>query len=240
MISILKRKLKSNVVIVFAHSGTTRGMEILGSNHNSMSQDVFDRHLPYWEHHGWPVIVISHRDNPIKTKHELILCGDNEHAGVSGYRRIYAMLELLASRRHAFAIIHEWDSICLEPNPVLKLGYTGNIWPNRDPSRFIAYRYANFPWVIDHESAKAMFATMRRYPSIEEEGFHDRLLPALAEMSRVPLFGFGNLGMSNDTLLERDRDELSRKILNYRACWIHGIKSEGAFNVVINLWKQRK
>lgn len=231
----------TNLVVVIGHKGSTMGTAVLGEEPDpAMTQAIFDRHLPFWEHHGWPIIVITPKTKPLDTTHERIFCGDHGHSGANAYSRVHCLLKLLSERRYRFAIIHEYDSICLDQSPRMRIGLCGNVWPNYDPSRFMTLRYANPPWTLDRRSAVAMWEAMNRWPDVEEEGFNDRLLPALAEIAGVPMLGFNNEGYSNDTLLERDRDMLEFRIKRKRACWIHGIKTEAALNVVLKAWKERE
>jgi hypothetical protein len=230
----------TGIVIVLAHKGTFCGSNILGETEREMSQATFDRHLPFWEHHNWPIVIICPKDSVVTTKHEVVSVGLTSHSGTNGYLRCERILELITERKPRWTIINEYDSFCLDPRPELKKGFWGNIQPGYDLSQFVCNRYPNPPWTLDLESAKTMLAFHRKYPDIEEGGFHDRLLAAWSTLSGVPLIGFHLKGFSNDTLLERDSGELERRIIHHGACWIHGVKTENALKIILEMLGRRK
>lgn len=228
-------KHPNNLVIVLAHKGTTSGTEDIGSEYHQNIQDIYDRHLPYWEHHGWPIIVICPHGGAINTKHEVVLSGQCKHTGNDGWLRLRTVFTIIVKRRFDYGTIHEYDSFCLEPNPILRPGIYANMLPSFHPERFMCYRYCGTPWTIDRDSASRMLKTMDHFPNLLEEGFHDRLIPALAKVAGVPLFSHNQKGYVNETFLESDRLELERRIKFHRACWLHGMKSDKTTDAVLSM-----
>jgi hypothetical protein len=203
---------------------------------------IVDFTLPHWRRYGHPLIVFTSIENPItKVGDPVEIWGPTGSYGQPMYSRIIELLRRFVTRNDDFMLILEADSFCLLDKIAWRTGLYGTpqFRPYEQAPRFMAERYVTPPYMIDRESAQAMLETVRKYPSVQEEGYSDRLLAALANLSGVPVIPFpeGSWSEAQWTRMELEpgkKDSLRDAVK--RGCkWFHLIKTREQFDFVLSL-----
>lgn len=202
-------------------------------------QQTFDRHLPFWQAHKSDIVAISPRDDPIEYHGPSYVCGNSSHSGESANYRIQMAMDLIRERqKYMHGIIYEYDSFCLDVQSIRWCsGFFGNVQKNNE-QRFVSPFYPNPPWIIDVESLSKMKTVGEKYPSIFEDGFHDRYLAALAHIAGVPIFNHVPIGFTQIALDWAGRWGLIQAI-GWGGTMIHGIKTEQQLKAVLEVWRNK-
>lgn len=185
-------------------------------------QDVFDRHLKFWQH--GPILVVTPENDPVKTDLQTLVFGKAQQAGDEARLRILLMLSRLMVTPATQYAIFEDDSICLSPKlPMIcdSPGLYGNTFGNVE--RFVSPRYANPPLMMKRETLELIYAASKRYLNVTEEGHFDRLFAAWAFLSNVPILDYTPPGYSRATIIDKQFGEMAGAIIA-GATMIHGIK----------------
>lgn len=203
-------------------------------------QATFDRHLPFWEAHKLPILVVSPEDDPVKTRHQMLLTARASHSGDEALGRLKCMIEALCRTTFRYHLIFEYDSICLDPERVkFQPGLYGNLFKNLDGkeiSNFMAWIYPNPPWLVDINSLRKMRNVMNEYP-ISEHGFADRFLAALAVCAGVPILHHIPRGYSRAPLELGAHWKELKQAISKGGRMIHGIKTESVLNRVVEIYQ---
>lgn len=199
-------------------------------------QPVFDRHLPLWEAHGFPILVCSPVDDPLQSGHEPLNYGLSEHHGRQTTLRCYTSLEEAVKRGYAAIVLMEYDAFCLRKEFIIRPGLHGIISHTLEPRRFIAPRYVLPPWTLDGYSARKMLKIYKRYPEVVEEGYMDRLLAAWAFLAGVPILPLLWDSPPVATLTPSDRDQV-RLLASRGVCYWHGVKDAATFDLITNAYR---
>lgn len=194
-------------------------------------QAVFDRHLPYWENLGLPMLIGCPDDDPLQTNHTRFFTGPSSKNGPLAKRRLINLLKRINSERCNYAVVFEYDSLCLLDKLEPRHGFRGVLKANSEPERFYAPRYATAPWMIDRATVVALLNAAATYPEILEEGMDDRLLSAWAWLARVPVVGHGERGASENTFTPTLWSNLYDAVRS-GAKWVHGVKCQSALDMV--------
>jgi len=199
------------------------------------AQETFDRHLPFWEWHGLPVVVAQSSDAPVETRHQQFTYGPSCHSGADAINKIKAVLHWFAKSGHSHAAIFEYDSLLLQKRIEFPNGLTGVLMPNTEPSRFMAPRYPLVPWTVDRASVLRLLEITDRYPTIMEEGAGDRFMAAICQVAGVPVLPFSPPGYGEGTIqpLFSPTAGLLLDALQHGARAIHGIKDKAALDFIV-------
>lgn len=219
----------NNLVIVLAHN-----------------QALFDQHLPYWEKHQCPILVIHPVDKPIKTAHERAAVGQSCHQGLGTLHRLKFFFE----RRVMFVgslFIYEDDSICLDVNQsYYSAGFFGNVFRDIDGlegglerTRFTSPIYSNPPWVVDWNSLSRMREKFESY-SLWEEGSQDRVLAAYAHLAGVPILNHRPRGYSRGTIDWNLHEWEVKRAIAEGGVMIHGIKTPEILARIEHVYENRQ
>lgn len=204
------------------------------------AQAIFDRHLPLWEAHGWPIQVLCPRDDLVFTKHPMMAFGKSEHHGLEQKQRLLEAMMHVVKIAPNYSVWFDYDSFCLEPDPLLLCGPAYGIYANhginQEPVRFLAGIYPGAPMAMSHETLCELLFAAIRLPLVFEEGFADRLLGAWAQIAGIPITGLN--GFWKTEITKAEWENLDR-FLAAGAIWIHGVKSEATFNHIME-FKNRK
>lgn len=197
-------------------------------------QKVFDRHIPLWLAHGWPVHVLTSSDNPVRTSLPIIIAGKQGPIGINHYHFVLeSFRRFLRFSEHDISIWFEYDSFCTIPNPTLQHGFHANVETNVEGGRFRSPTYPLYPMVMDRKSVSEILATAMKHPEVIEEGYADRLLGALSGLCGVEFKPFSPPGFCRNTILKEDYPELI-KTLRAGGQWIHGIKDNETLGLIQN------
>lgn len=199
-------------------------------------QDVFDRHLPLWERHGFDMVIGCPSDDPLDARgHDRVFTGLSSYTGIEAVKRLRYVLSKYNNQWESnHLLIFEYDSICLLDKPQMSAGFHGIFQANQDPWHFVTPCYLNCPWIIDSLSATKMSMTAEEYPDLTEQGQDDRYLSALAWFSGVPLIGHKEGGFARNTIQPGDYLAMTEAIKG-GVKWIHGIKDGQTLEVIKGL-----
>lgn len=201
------------------------------------AEDVFWRHVPYWHKVKADYrLVIAPFDDPIKScPWPQNKVGTSAHSGREADKRMRWLMQYLFGISADYHLVFEYDSIPLKPHFALTNGFVGNLQPNHEPTRFIAPRYANPPWMIDRGSLQHMGRIMQAYQDVYEEGFADRYLSALAFLASVPILPHSPPGYTQGTINPRNAQHMDqmRAAIKAGGVMIHGIKSEEVLDAAV-------
>lgn len=191
-------------------------------------QAVFQRHLLFWKRHQLPILVCCPKDDPLETEHEKLLLGESQGAGPLAHLRLSQLVFHLSASDYTHHVIFEYDSLCLKTRLDFASGFFANVKNNAEYERFIAHRYANFPWMIDTKSLRRMVEVAIAYPNLTEYGHNDRWMSALSMLANVPLMDFSPKGASAGVWDDSNFKELAQRVKE-GSTMLHGIKSEWIF-----------
>lgn len=213
--------MSNTTVIILAHRG---------------AQNTFERHLPLWMSYGLPVVVLTPTDTPIVYPVRTMQIGPSGHMGDPAVERYKGMLKALIKIGSPYYVIFEYDSFYLgRMLPAVQKGLWGTLCSNSEPARFMAMRYVCPPWTLDMESVLDMDVVARKWDSVKEEGFADRLLSAWAMLANVPMQNLPETGPFFNTI---DSNALSVVIPSIRQGqrWIHGAKRPNILEEIKRAW----
>lgn len=205
------------------------------------AQEIFDRHLPLWEAHGWPIEVVCPEDDRVKTNHRMSAFGKSEHHGREQRFRILEAMKWVLQLGYDCSVWFDYDSFCIHPNAV-KIRHIydiqANVGENLEPWRFLAHWYPGAPMVLTHSTLCQLVFAALQSPLVFEEGFADRLIGAWAQIGGIGVGTFDPPGFWKTDINEAEWPNLDRA-LAAGAIWIHGVKSEATFNHIME-FKNRK
>lgn len=196
--------------------------------------------LSHWERYKLPLIIVSPEKDPVRQHtHDAINVGEMGTLGEPMYQRIIAILRHFYHSTKDFAMIVEYDCVCLLDDIPFRSGLFGTpqFRPPDHALQFMSERYVTPPYMLDSKSAQRMLRKADEYHYLTEGGYADRLLAALAFLSGVPIMGFfeGSWSklMPNPKVLSQEmRHELSQA--KQRGCkWFHFIKTREQFDFVL-------
>lgn len=193
---------------------------------------VFRRHLPLWESHGFPILVCTPQDDTVETEHEKVAYGPSEGAGECAHLRLSSLMLNLANRNNSHFVVFEYDSFFTERKIDFRRGFHGIMFANLESPKFMAPRYAGFPWIIDGGCLFQMIQAYGDFPNLKERGHNDRWLAALASISNVPMFDFDPPGFSRGKIKDEDFNDL-KKAIDSGVKSFHGVKDQWVFDYII-------
>lgn len=203
------------------------------------AQKIFDRHLPLWEAHGWPIEVFCPRDDLVFTKHPIYAYGKSEHHGEEQRLRLLEAMKWVVKLGYDYSVWFDHDSFCLNPTPPLFPAsgtIYANVGSNQETLRFLAGVYPGAPMHMTHGTLCELLFAALQSPLVFEEGFADRLIGAWAQIGGIPMVQHD--GFWKTEIAKFEWDNLDRA-LKAGAIWIHGVKSEATFNHIME-FKNRK
>lgn len=201
--------------------------------------------LPHWERFGIPIVVVTPHNSEIPhTKHGHIAWGEPGPMGDPMYLRILNILGSFVHSTAEFALLVEFDCMCLLDNITFRNGLHGTpqLRHYEHAVEFMAERYVTPPYMLDRNSALKMLAVAAEYPEVKEGGYADRLMAALANLAGVPVLGFpeGSWSKLMPKVEELGLDmkrELSTAV-DMGVKWFHFIKTKAQFDYINSLVKK--
>lgn len=191
------------------------------------AQATFDRHLPYWRAHGFPLFVACPTDSVVNTGIPMFTIGRRSHHDAMANYRFRKTLEFLATVPSDWFVIHEYDSLCLEPViPIILFEHgriMGNVFQNNDPN-FEGSQFIHPPLLMDRETLLKIVSVGQDVPDEAEHGFWDRWLGLVCDRGGIEVCGYGNLGFSRNTIEAVDYS-IARARVRDGAVMIHGVKT---------------
>jgi hypothetical protein len=186
------------------------------------SQEIFERHLPLFEHHNCPILIWTPINAPYDTVHEQFSIAPSAHAYEHAYERCRSMILELARRKCDRYLVLEYDSFSLEPVIPDCNEFRGNLQDNRE-FRFRAPRYPTPPWLIQGEQMQRMAWLLRRMQNVLAFGYMDRMWGELARLANIPLFNHNPVGFTRSTVEIRHAPDMI-KWAEGGGTMIHGVK----------------
>lgn len=201
--------------------------------------------LPHWERFGIPIVVVTPKNGEIpQTRHTHEAWGDSGPMGDPMYFRILHILEMFLETNYEFALLVEFDCMCLLDKITFRNGLYGTLQLRyyEHALEFMAERYVTPPYMLDRNSARKMLAVATEYPEVKEGGYADRLMAALANLAGVPVLGFpeGSWSklMPNVEELYPDMQAELRRAVTSGVKWFHFIKTKAQFDYVNSVAKK--
>lgn len=202
------------------------------------AQVTFDRHLPFWlAHNPDELIICSPANDIVKAKGFWQLPAfEASHHGPESYKR------LMFGLRHAFDcgadfyVLFEYDSLCLEPRLDFLPGFQCIVQRNPGDREYATDTWPNFPVIMDHDTLGVLLGMARKFPDLQENGYQDRIMGALAAKAGIQLVEHQPKGYSHNTILPDHLAEFQAALLT-GATMIHGIKDRLTLNWALH-WHQ--
>lgn len=195
------------------------------------AQDVFDRHLPLWQRHGCPITVFSPDENPLNTSLQKV--NHPYHGQGKDSSKLWELfLVWMIEQPEEEFVIFEYDSFCLSKEIQFKKGLSGVVLDNLSGNSFMNHRYCGHPLGLDKYSAAKMLLVLREYPDVIEQGYIDRMYPALASLAGIPLLGWNPRGLCYNTILPEHIQQLKDSITSGGRMF-HGIKTKEMLDVCL-------
>lgn len=201
--------------------------------------DMVRMNMPYWKHHGCPVIISSPRDsfcfveNAVCVRH-----GEEGHAGPKSLDRWREILEWMLVQPQKYFLMHESDSICLDPAiPRYCYKQPDVLWSNEmaengNPPTQQFYCVA--PWFLSKDTIKKLLGASKHSP--DRPPFHgDRWVGQMAEVSGAP-HSLWTPGIGCGTL--RPGPELRQVCAAVRAgvVMVHGVKTKEVLDTLLRAY----
>lgn len=199
-------------------------------------QETFDRHMPFWQSHGLPILVNTPANDPLTSKHPRIVFGYSSYCGPYTPPRWINLFNELVKKPHSHFVIFEYDSLCLLKKIKPTNGWRGIACHNSDFRKFLSGRYAMAPWVVDKQSLFLMLSAFNRYPDCLEHGSDDRFCAALAMIAGVPILNHTEGVFTDNTIMPSRFPELAHCIEHHDVRWIHGVKCQGCVDTIMKAW----
>lgn len=203
--------------------------------------------LKHWGRFDIPIVVFTPKNSGIpQTKNMHVEWGDCGPMGEPMYTRIIHALEMMVDSQDDHALFVEFDCMCLLPHITWRNGLHGSIQLRyyEHALQFMAERYVTPPYMLDRNSAIKMLAVAKEYPEVQEGGYADRLLSALANLAGVPIQDFPERSWSKLTVDPERLTPPMKLSLDIAASqgvkWYHFIKTKEQFDFVLSLNKNTK
>jgi hypothetical protein len=200
------------------------------------AQATFDRHLPLWLRHGFDMLIASPVNDPLKTDLPCLTPGRSSRNGPLAVERLRNILNHVSTCGYRYAMLFEYDSLCLIDRPMYRTGFRGILQVNQDLAHFMTPRYVHSPWIFSAATAQSMLKIAYQYPDMTESGVDDRYLSALAMLANIPILGHPEGGLGRNDILPEDYALMDDMILNHGVRWVHGIKSQEALDRLNRTW----
>lgn len=207
---------ESTLVVVMAHAE---------------AQATYDRHYRFWKAHDCDMLVVCPQDSVVQTKEQVLAIGRRSHHGEEANARFLSMLSFLEAMDYFDFIVHEYDSLCIDPDAAEEFPLThgsnpklrGNRWDNTEPNRFHGKHYFHPPLSFGKEVLKQLNQAALKVHPRDEEGFWDRLVGWMADIAGLETGTWGDNGFSRNTI---EPEHLLGAVSARRngAVWLHGIK----------------
>lgn len=210
-------------------------------------QAMFDMNLPFWEAHGFQILVVCPKGRPVETRHHVEEFGKiGSHGPQMVERHLKAMQAVMEFRHTSHYVFFECDALCITKELPLKNGLWGITFRNIHngygmfQEDWITWQYLNFPWVIDHDSLTKFVDVALRYPDVIEGGFVDRWVAAIAQAAGVPMVRFSPRGFSRSKINLEDPEEMEelRRVVQSGGTMFHGVKNRPELNRILTLRKK--
>lgn len=199
-------------------------------------QETFDRHLPLWESHGGKIYAVCPVGRRVATKHSVL---EFESAGPNGYSMFLRTLKMVTTActlNTYYYAFYEYDSFSITSEIPMNLGLWGNTFLNNAnvkgwQNNFVTWQYLNFPWIIDHSSLCQLAMTACKYHNIQEGGYVDRWVSAIAQCAGVPMTRFSPRGFSRSVIETEDHEELE-DVIRLGGTLFHGVKTQENLDLI--------
>lgn len=206
-------------------------------------QSMFDMNLPFWESHSFPILVVCPIGHPIKSTHQVVELGGIGSSGPQMIERHIKAMIHSALEHSDYYVFFECDSLCISKELPLKSGLWGNTFRSVDPDyghhqeKWITWQYLNFPWIIDHASMCRIICTSLMFPEMQEGGFVDRWIAALAQCAGVPMIRFSPRGFTRSVIDFNNPENASEieAVIKAGGTMFHGIKTKTDLDFILNI-----
>jgi hypothetical protein len=194
-------------------------------------QATFDRHLPLWEKHGCPLLVVCPVDSILSTKWPVLAMEKSSHNGPHINRKFRRILEFCQTMRYDRFVFMEYDALCIGCIPTPGGHITGNLFTS-DQKEFQGHYFLHPPICFDQKALEPLVKFAKTVPD-ETDGFWDRYLGYLCEYGKVPFVGYEWLGFARNTIEPHMIPDAvaARKA---GAVFFHGVKTEAVLNALLN------
>lgn len=220
---------------------------------------------PLYEHHGLPVVIVSPEDSPI-TKMGPHICrsaGKRAYVGQLSWDRQHEHMKLLLGYDFDWFLMHDSDSVCLEPKlPDYLFQSENTLWANvvddfRKPGEtYITDSGESITWPKDYHAGFPILAAQPPYfchrrvlEKLVSVGpgqacpitpFIDWQMIYLSVKAGVEIKNFHGCAASCETVSSLGRAVMRECIVVRGATFVHAIKSVEARDHVIKAYKERK
>lgn len=155
---------------------------------------MVERHLPLWKQHGCRVVISSPRNSACRVPGaEVVLHGEEGHAGPGSLDRWKEILQWLWDQPYEFYLMHESDSICLRreiPEYLYEnydVFFSNELADNAVPPTQSVYCVA--PWFFSRRVLNRLLAASKKVKY--RPPYHgDRWVGQLLEAEGIPHRGF--------------------------------------------------
>lgn len=201
------------------------------------AQETFDRHLPLWEAHGYPMLINSPLDDPLscRGRHEF-LAGYSAHNGDLLYWRIYDLFDYLYRRTdYDQFVLMEYDSFLLDPIIRPVKGIQAVLCDNTEV-RFKEPKYCIPPIQMDSESLYRLNMEAHKEEGPCCFGFLDRIITHWAAKAKIRLEAWQPTGIA---IAKIDVEHLKyvRDAIRGGVSALHGVKDRATLDLVLQ-WRK--
>jgi len=160
------------------------------------AQETFDRHLPYWEAHGSPIVVWCPSTALVKTSHEQLGFGTPSHHDAEANRRFKAMCRMCLSKtEYDRFVIFEYDAICVRkdfPWGTDPLEIRGSWFHDKyktcGGTGWRGHWFCHPPFLIHRPAMEKIVSRQETFPDDIEAGNWDRMFGTAAEEEGLGMY----------------------------------------------------
>lgn len=192
--------------------------------------EAFARHTPVWLQHGFPVLVLTTTDGPIKSQFNTVRIGKMGGLSPLAIPRIKSQFVYLTSLDYDWFVVFETDCLCLSKTLPEGIWQKKGLWANvmtDITGRYYCKTWPSPPWVFDKESLVKFTTVAAMVRDDIERLASDRWMAVIADFGRIPLNSFGAQGFSTNNFWHSPE---MPNFIRKGAVILHGIKDERALD----------
>lgn len=225
------------------------------------AQEVYDRHLRFWEANSPDIVCFCPEDSIVNPHgHRIWAYGQRGHHNVWGNRRFKECINMAWNTTYQRVCVFEYDAICVQQNiPVffewdlrqvtdgLGVGLASrkdfshpylaaNVFRDNRPDRgFIGTTFTHPPLIFSRQGLDVIRPLLNALPDDAESFFWDRTLGLALENGGIEPFDLmkAGLGYAQNTIEVQHYASAHEAACKGAIFW-HGVKSEGALEVILN------
>ena len=135
--------------------------------------------LPYWLHHGHPILILSPEDAPVTIEHPNVVCKSAGQRGWKGSHTIWRQLahwKLTSEESFDYVFLNDADSLCLTPElPEYFYSEPDTFWCNvlchENEHREDDHPNLNPPYWMSHQTLDKLIAEADSIGELTEDAF---------------------------------------------------------------------